>query len=253
MDYTVADKYDEDIKQKLKAMQEMSDEEILEDITSVDLKPSLLIMSGGLDTTTLLYYLWERLIPIEVLSFDYGQEGVKELEYVKRHCEKLGVKYNVIRISSDGIQGNLGEGKDKTKDGSTLIPNRNSMFLSIGVSYALQHGLERIYYGAIDCDPAYCDCQPLYVHYFNMLNMVCDLREVQIRAPFICMSKREVTDLAINLGLDLTDTWTCLSGTEKQCGVCEACRTRKEEENAYLSELNKKVRSVQKSLNNYQK
>lgn len=253
MDYSVANQYNEQLMKKLDQKHSMNMDEIIEDITRVDMKPSLLLMSGGLDTTTLLYYLWELLIPIEVLTFDYGQEAVKELDYVKRHCEHLGVKYHVIKVSDGDIEGNLAEGKDKTLDGSTLIPNRNSMFLSMGVSYALQHGLERVYYGAIDCDPAYCDCQPLYVHYFNMLNMVCDLRTVQIRAPFIDKSKREVMDIAIDLGLDLTDTWTCLCGGDEQCGSCEACRTRIDEERAYLDELNKKVRYLNRSLNNYTK
>lgn len=253
MDYSVANQYEKEIKQKLQNKQSMSNQEILDDITRIDLKPSLLIMSGGLDTTTLLYYLWEKLVPIEVLSVDYGQEGLKELDYVKHHCEKLGVKYHTVKISDLDVAGNLASGCDKVNDGSTLIPNRNSMFLSIGVSYALQHGMERVYYGAIDCDPAYCDCQPLYVHYFNMLNMVCDLREVQIKAPFIDKSKREVMDIAMELGLDLNDTWTCLCGGENQCGVCEACRTRKEAEQEYVNYLNRKVRSVQSSLNNYEK
>lgn len=253
MNEEVAIQYKEDLQKKLSRYQSMNDDEILKEITRIDMKPSLLIFSGGLDTTTLLYYLWERLIPIEVLSFDYGQEATKELEYVKKHCERLGVKYHIIKISDSDIQGNLANGKDKTKDGSTLIPNRNSMFLSIGISYALQHGLERIYYGAISCDPAYCDCQPLYVHYFNMLNMVCDLRQVQIKSPFINKSKKEVMDIAIDLGLDLTDTWTCLCNNEKPCGVCEACRTRKDEERIYVNDLNKKLRMLEKSLNNYEK
>lgn len=253
LDKTIADIYRTDLLEKLQNKQNMTYDEILEDITTVDMKPSLLIFSGGLDTTTLLYYLWMKLIPIEVLSFDYGQEAVKELEYVKKHCEKLGVKHTIIKMSSEGLQGNLAKGKEKSLDGSTLIPNRNSIFLSAGVSYALQNGLERVYYGAISCDPAYCDCQPLYVHYFNMLNMVCDLREVQIKAPFINKSKKEVMDIAIDLDLDLDDTWTCLCNGEKPCGVCEACRTRKDEEHAYLNELNKKIRNVQKSLNNYEK
>lgn len=251
MIYDVADRYNEQLREKLSRKQEMSYDEIIEDITRVDMKPSLLIMSGGLDTTTLLYYLWERLIPIEVLSFDYGQEATKELEYVKKHCENLGVNYRIMKLSESGLEGNLAEGKEKVKDGSTLIPNRNSLFLSAGVSYALQHGMERVYYGAINCDPAYCDCQPLYVHYFNMLNMVCDLREVQIKAPFINKSKSEVMDIAIELGLDLTDTWTCLCNGEEQCGVCEACRTRKDEETSYKNMLNKKLVQVNRSLNSY--
>lgn len=60
-------------------------------------------------------------------------------------------------------------------------------------------------------------------------------------------------DIAIDLGLDLTDTWTCLCNGDKQCGVCEACRTRLDEERNYVNELNRKVNLINKSINNYKK
>lgn len=246
------EEYKEQLQEKLKRKFYMTEKEILEEITTVDMKPSLLILSGGLDTVTLLHYLWVRKVPIEVISFDYGQEATKELEYAKKHCERLGVRQTIVKMTNSCIDGNLAEGKDKFTDGSSLIPNRNSIFLSTGVSYALQHGIERVYYGALHRDPSFCDCQPQYVHYFNMLNLTCDLREVQIRAPFINMTKDEVVDLAISLNVDLNETWTCLCNTEKPCGKCEACITRKEGEQEYVNSLRKKLNAVNKSLNNYE-
>ena len=247
----IVEAYLKDLHEKLNQKQKMTEKEILDEITQVEMKNSLLILSGGLDTVTLLYYLWERLVPLEVFTVDYGQEAEKEIEQAKFHCNKLGAKHTIMKIDGSCFNGNLAEGKDKTKDGSVVIPNRNSIFLSAGISYALQNGIERIYYGAIDCDPAYCDCKPIYVHYFNMLNMVCDLNQVQIRAPFINMTKREVIDLAIELGIDLTETWTCIQNTEKPCGVCETCTSRKIAENEYKEEIHKKMREINKSLDYY--
>ena len=253
MDEQLKSAYEKKILSKINKKQNMTSEEILHEITSIDLKPSLLIMSGGLDTTTLLYLLVEKGIPLMVLSFDYGQMAVKEIELAKTHCEKFRIEQKVVKISESYIDGNLGKDGDIYHFDSVLIPNRNSVFLSIGVSYALQHGFERVYYGATKSSPDYADCQPRYVHQFNILNMVSDLREVQIRAPFIDMDKTEIIDLAIDLGVDLTKTWSCYNNTEKPCGVCDACILRKEDEREYLQELNKKTRAVQSSLNNYEK
>lgn len=245
--------YKNTIQEKLRQKYFMSEEEILEDITRIEMKPSLLIMSGGLDTTTLLYYLWEKGIPLEVLSFDYGQEAIKEIEIAKEHCEKFRIKQNVVKISESYVDGNLGRDGDKYHFDAVLVPNRNSVFLSIGVSYALQHGYERVYYGATKSSPDYSDCRPIYVHHFNMLNLVSDLREVQIRAPFINMEKTEIIDLAVELGVDLAKTWSCYNNGEKPCGECDACILRKDDEYQYKRELEKKLNQVNKSLNNYEK
>ena len=250
---TPIDKYQTKLKSRLQEKQQMTDEEILEEITQIEMKPSLLVMSGGLDTTTLLYMLRRELIPLEVLSFDYGQEATKEIEIAHKNCSHLRVKQHIIKISEKYIDGNLAKGGDKFHDDATLIPNRNSIFLSLAVSYALQHGFERVYYGATAfSDPSYCDCQPIYVHYFNMLNMVSDLREVQIRAPLLTKTKTEIIDLALELGVDLKQTWSCYNNTENPCGICSSCKVRKGFEQEYRNNLNQKLRKINNMLNHYE-
>ena len=118
------------------------------------MKSVVLILSGGLDSTTLLYKLVDEGYNVTALSFKYGQKGVKELECASRSCEKLNVKHEIYDISS--IVGMLKKSSlvDDENDKvdvpkSTVVPSRNTILLELATAYAISNGCEEVYYGAI--------------------------------------------------------------------------------------------------------
>lgn len=232
--------------------QNMSYSQMFQEITQIELKPSILLMSGGLDTTLLLYMLHEENVPLHVLSFDYGQEAVKEINYAHKHCNKLNVTHEVIVLEGGELSGNLGHGKDIIHDDPILVPARNQVFISIGVSYALQHGYERVYYGATKgANPSYMDCSPEFVHQFNLLNLISDLKIVQIRAPLLQYTKQEIIDMLLERNIDLRDTWSCYANGEKPCGECSSCKDRKNFETEVKNNYSKKTFSLNRMLDSY--
>lgn len=247
------DLYDERIN-IISNRQNMNYNNILEDVTQIELRPSILLMSGGLDTTLLLYMLHEQNVPLHVLSFDYGQEAIKEINLAHFHCEKLNVTHEVIKLSGGELSGDLGCGKDIIHDDKVLVPARNQIFLSIGVSYALQHGFERVYYGATKgANPAYMDCSVEFVHQFNLLNMVSDLKIVQIRAPLLKYTKQEIIGMLLDRDVDLRKTWSCYANGETPCGECSSCKDRKNFEREVKNKYMRKVTLLNRMLDQYEK
>ncbi|RAP49294.1 MAG: hypothetical protein BZ138_07895 [Methanosphaera sp. rholeuAM270] len=242
------------IRQEMQRRQHMTSKQVIAEIEQIEMLPSLLVMSGGLDTTTLLYLLNKFRMPLEVISFDYGQDAVKEIEIAHYHCEQLHVKHHIVKISETYVAGMLGNDSPKENHSYTIVPNRNGIFLNIATSYALQNGLSRVYYGAHgDIDPCYCDCSPEYIHQFNITSLLCDIREVQVRAPFINKTKEDILQTALSLGVDLTKTWTCYENGEQPCGTCGGCEFRKRIEKEYVVKYSSRVREVEQSLRNYLK
>ena len=119
-----------------------------EDYTEIDMNKSLLLFSGGLDTTTLLYWLVDEGVPVQCLCFDYGQQAIKEIECAKETCEKLHVKYEVMDLKNLNINGDLGKGGNIESLTDIIIPNRNSIFLAIATNYAIMHGCKNVYIGS---------------------------------------------------------------------------------------------------------
>ena len=203
----------------------MIDEDIL---TTIDMKKSLLLFSGGLDTTTLLYWLIEEGVPVQCLGFDYGQQAIAELEHAKTTCEKLNVKYEIMDLKNLNINGELGEGGNIGNKTDIIIPNRNSIFLAIATNYAIQNGCSNVYIGSKLGQPACLDEQPPFLEQYNELNKVSDITEVTVKAPLIYMDLLEVIDLALSLDVPLTDTWSCFSNSDKKCGICGNCKVMPE-------------------------
>ena len=203
----------------------MIDEDI---ITTIDMKKSLLLFSGGLDTTTLLYWLLDIGVPVQCLGFDYGQQALAELEHAKKTCEKLDVKYEIMDLKKLGINGELGKGGNIGNKTDIIIPNRNSIFLAIATNYAIKNGCDNVYIGSKLGQPACYDEQPPFIEQYNELNKVSDITEVTIKAPLIYMDLLEVLDLALSLGVPLTDTWSCFSNSDERCGMCGNCKTMPE-------------------------
>lgn len=219
----------------------MIDEDIIFDY---DMKKSLLLFSGGLDTTTILYQLVDEGIPVQCLIFDYGQQAKKEIECAVKTCEKLNVDYEVMDITSLNISGNLGEGGNNRSQTSIIIPNRNSIFLAIATNYAISHNCEVVYIGSKLGAEACYDEKYDFIEKYNELNEVSDIKYIPIKAPFIYYDTIDVLDLALDLEVPLIDTWSCFGNKEYRCGECKNCKALPEILDEYYETFFKKLQNL---------
>lgn len=206
----------------------MIDEDItLEDIIDLELKKSLILFSGGLDTTVLLYQLVNEGIPVQCLTFDYGQQAKEEIEHAKQTCEKLNISYEVMDITSLNISGELGEGGNIENSVDIIIPNRNSIFLAIATNYAITHGCEIVYIGSKLGETACLDETYEFIEEYNRLNAKSDITQVKIKAPLIYMDSEDVIEEALKLNVPLVDTWSCFGKEKTRCKKCKNCKALK--------------------------
>ncbi len=200
---------------------------------------AVVIVSGGLDSTTLLYWVLKQGYEPHVLSFDYGQRHKKELEYARRTCEKLGVNHKVVDLRSirELLQGSALTSESikvpeehYTHEGQkiTIVPNRNAIMLNIAIGYAVSIGSDKVFYAAHYNDRAiYPDCRWEFVQSMNITaKLANDNPRLEIVAPFVHTTKAEIVKIGSELGVPFEDTWSCYNGNEKACGVCGTCRER---------------------------
>ncbi len=200
---------------------------------------AVVLLSGGLDSTTLLYWVVKQGYEPYVLSFDYGQRHKKELEFAKRTCEKMKVEHRVVDLTSirELLQGSAlttesvsvpEEHYSHETQKTTAVPNRNAIMLNVAVGYAVSIGADRVFYAAHYNDRAiYPDCREEFVESQNRTaKLANDAPELEIIVPFVSKTKAELVKMAGELGVPFEDTWSCYKGGERACGVCGTCRER---------------------------
>jgi 7-cyano-7-deazaguanine synthase len=206
-------------------------------------KKAVLIGSGGIDSTTLLYKLINDGYSPVVLTFLYGQKHNKEIEFVKNTCSILKIKNITVDISGikDLIKGSALTDSDvqipevpETTEfydtlKTTIVPNRNSIFLTLAVAYAQSTGCDHIFFGAHFSDRGvYPDCRKEFVESFQYSQILSnDNKNLRIHAPFVDLDKADIVKLGHELKVPFKNTWSCYKGEEKHCGVCSSCRERK--------------------------
>ncbi|MDY6820941.1 MAG: 7-cyano-7-deazaguanine synthase QueC [Deferribacterota bacterium] len=203
-------------------------------------------MSGGLDSTTLAYYIKSAGYNINGLSFNYGQKAIKELEVVKEITKRLKLKeLKVVNIDLAATCGSaLTSDIDVPKVINqnnffpsenipiTYVPARNIIFLSIALAYAETIDAQKIFYGANCIDySGYPDCRPAFIEAFNKLSEVgtkagVNGKAIKIEAPFLYYSKEDIVKLALKLNVPIDITWSCYENNDKPCGRCESCLIR---------------------------
>lgn len=193
---------------------------------------TILIYSGGLDSTTLLYWFLDKKYDIKALSFNYGQRHSRELEFAKKNCLKLGVEHQVVDLSS--IKGLL-KGSSQTDDTvevpeghyeaesmkSTVVPNRNSIMLNIAAAWAMSSKYDSVSCAVHSGDHfIYLDCRPEFVSSLQQTIQLADEHKVTIERPFIGITKAGIAKIAEELGVSIADTYSCYKGGPIACGKC---------------------------------
>ena len=176
------------------------------------------LLSGGLDSTVLLYdLLWNGYDVLECLFVDYGQAQIQEQEWAEYHAKWHGVPFRKLVLP-------------ELSDGLVVVPMRNAIFLGCAVNRAVALGADWVTFGANEDDAVtFPDCRKEFVGTFNRLIEASGYR-VRVLPPFMMMSKKQVVELGKELGVEMGRTWTCYAGGASPCGECLACKTRTEAE-----------------------
>ncbi len=201
-------------------------------------KDSVIIYSGGLDSTTLLYEERERVAL--AVTFDYGSNhAAREMACARHHCALLGIEHVVIELGfmSRYFQSSLLSGADAIPDGdyadsnmrSTVVPFRNGIMLSIACGLAESRGLKRVLIANHGGDHAiYPDCRPQFVAAMDAAMQAGTYDGVRLVAPYTDISKADIVRRGVQLGIDYGETYSCYKGGEHHCGTCGTCTERRE-------------------------
>lgn len=201
-------------------------------------KDSVLIYSGGLDSTTLLYDRCDRIAL--ALTFDYGSvHNRREIECARWNCEKLGIEHIVISFDfmSRYFKSSLLENAEAIPDGhyedsnmmSTVVPFRNGIMLSIACGMAESRGLSHVMMANHGGDHAiYPDCRRAFVDAMSEAMKAGTYNGVSIIAPYTDISKADIVAIGKKAGVDFFHTYSCYKGGEEHCGKCGTCVERKE-------------------------
>lgn len=216
---------------------------------------AVVVLSGGLDSSTLLHDVSSHLNQpgdeLHAISFDYGQRHSKELEFAKFQAELLGATHKIVDMTfmadlfsasgsslitqTDVPEGHYGEESMK----ATIVPNRNMIMMSIAAGYMVSIGGSKLASGVHAGDHfIYPDCRP---HFFNALAQAIyfgnegsfpegedGVPTFEVYLPFINSSKNDIAARAFELNVPIDKTWSCYKGGELHCGKCGTCVERLE-------------------------
>ncbi len=201
---------------------------------------AVLLLSGGLDSTTALYHL--RAIQTEVfpLLIHYGQRHSKELAAARRICTRLNLKPMLVDLraiqplistssqTNEAIEVPEGHYTEESMK-LTVVPNRNMVMLSLAISWAVSLKADRVVYAAHAGDHTiYPDCRPEFIQTMNQAAQLCDWHSVELFSPFENWTKSDIVRRGLELRVPYEETWSCYKGLALHCGKCGTCVERKE-------------------------
>jgi len=201
-------------------------------------KDSVIILSGGMDSTTLLYEYRERIAL--AITFDYGSiQNAREQRFARLHCHRLGIQHLLIPLdfmhryfksalleSADAIpEGNY----DDDNMRATVVPFRNGIMLAIGCGIAESNSLKRVLIANHSGDHAiYPDCRPGFIAAMSQAMQQGTYEGIEVLAPYTDISKTEIARHGARLGIDYSETYSCYKGGEHHCGKCGTCTERRQ-------------------------
>ena len=202
------------------------------------MKDSVIIVSGGMDSITLLY---DKKDEIALgISFDYGSNhNAKEIPLAEMHCRRLGIKHITINLDfmHRYFKSSLLEGAEAIPEGhyaddnmkSTVVPFRNGIMLSIAIGIAESNNLKKVLIANHGGDHTiYPDCRPEFIKAIDAAAYAGTFVKAHVEAPYTNITKGDIARIGKQLGLDYTETWSCYKGGDKHCGKCGTCVERKE-------------------------
>lgn len=210
-------------------------------------KQAVVLVSGGIDSTTTLALAREQGFTCSALSIDYGQRHRIELDKAKQVCQSLGVARHIAvsvdlrAIGGSALTAAIDVPKDRPLDAIghgipiTYVPARNTVFLSLALGYAEVVGAFDLFMGANALDySGYPDCRPEYLEAFEKLANLATKAAVEgkgvfrVHAPLLRLTKAEIVKEAARLGVDFAKTLSCYDpdAQGRACGHCDSCRLR---------------------------
>jgi len=202
-------------------------------------KRAVVILSGGMDSTTLLHDVVRQGYDTHALTFDYNQKHRREIACAESATRRLGVPHRVVDLSvlhelapscltRDEQAVPAGHYAEESMK-QTVVPNRNMVFLSLAGAYAIGIGARHLFYAAHSGDHAiYPDCRPVFTSAMETALHLCDWSDLILHAPYVYLTKADIVRKGLALGVDFGDTWTCYRGEKLPCGVCGSCTERRE-------------------------
>jgi 7-cyano-7-deazaguanine synthase len=199
----------------------------------------LCLLSGGIDSTTALFWAKRKFKNIIALTFNYGQRHLIELRCARKIAKIAGVKQIVTKldfsqISSALTDSNIDVPERKTHGiPSTWVPQRNTIFLAFGFAIAEQRNCNAVVAGMNVIDySGYPDCRPEFLKAFEKAanlaskQFVERKKMIKIITPFLNLKKSEIIKIGLKLGVPYQFTWSCYRGKKPACGKCDSCRFR---------------------------
>ncbi|MDR0617989.1 MAG: 7-cyano-7-deazaguanine synthase QueC [Endomicrobium sp.] len=198
------------------------------------IKTAVVLLSGGLDSTTLLYYALSKGYECNCIIFDYGQKHRKEIKSAIKIAKLANVNYSLIKITlpwSNDVLTNKNKKVPIHKRLPTTVPptyvlGRNTLFLSYALSFAQSINANNIFIGVNAVDFSnYPDCTPEFIKAYN--NVLKSLKtRIIIQAPLLELNKAQIIKLGTKLNVPYKNTWTCYNGFDKPCMQCDSCKLR---------------------------
>ncbi len=202
------------------------------------MKDSVIVLSGGMDSTTLLHERKEQIAL--AVTFDYGSKhNAREIECARKNCEMLGIEHIVIPLEfmEKSFKSSLLIGGEEIPEGhyadenlkSTVVPFRNGIMLSIAAGLAESRGLKKVMLANHGGDHAiYPDCRPGFVDAMSEAIKQGTYDGIVIDAPYTNITKSDIARIGKRIGVDYNLTYSCYKGGEKHCGKCGTCVERME-------------------------
>lgn len=215
----------------------------------MDRKKAVLLLSGGLDSTTVLALATAENYTVHALSFSYGQRHASEIAAARKIAARYGVVQHVVAdidlriFGGSALTADIDVPKDRPVDSAhdvpvTYVPARNTIFLSFALAFAEVTGAHDIFIGVNALDfSGYPDCRPEFIAAFEKMARLATRadseaadgsEQISIRAPLIDMSKKQIIELGLKLGVDYGMTTSCYDPLPdgEACGHCDACQLR---------------------------
>lgn len=204
------------------------------------MRKSVVLCSGGIDSTVLMYHLLHEGVEVKALSIDYGQRHRKEIDAARRITGLLNIDLRVLDISS--VSSIMTKSSQTNPDVAvphghyasntmavTVVPNRNMIMLALAGAYAINSGCNEVAYAAHSGDHfIYADCRPEFVEAMDRAFGLCDESSPILNSPFINLSKSDLCRRGYELDVPLDLTWSCYEGRDLHCGKCGTCFERRE-------------------------